>query len=104
MSGLSNGDNININGRTIEFVVEDTLGAALVEYAQHKIDSLGYTSLAADVFGAPMPVSTPTLYTSSDTWTIQSADGLTLSGVHYAPASSTGKWVVLIDLCVIIGL
>ncbi len=38
----------------------------------------------------------PDNYTAKETWTIESADGLELSGIHYTPENSNDKWVVII--------
>ena len=95
--GTADFESVNINWSAVAVDRRDTtIGSYLAEYALHKIDELGYPSLAADMFGAPSYTGTPSLYCSSETWTIQSTDGLTLSGVHYAPSQSSGKWAVLV--------
>ena len=95
--GTADFDSVNINWSSVAVDRRDTtIGSYLADYALHKIDELGYPSMAADMFGTPSYTGTPSLYTSSETWTIQSADGLTLSGLHYAPSQSTGKWAVLV--------
>ena len=91
-------ESINIVGMQDTAVNNDTLIAAgLVEYTQHKIDSLSAPSLAAEYFHNDYDYDwQPSLSVGSETWTIQSADELALNAVHYEPAESTGKWVVLV--------
>ena len=97
--GAATLDNINIINAsdTVSPIADTLIAAGLVEYTQHKIDSLSAPSLAAEYFHNDYDYDwQPSLSVGSETWTIQSADELALNAVHYEPAESTGKWVVLV--------
>ncbi len=108
--GAASLDNVNIIGGTFDTDTgsggDDTgsggnadtlIAAGLVEYTLHKVDSLSAPSLAAEYFHNDYDYDwQPTLSIGSETWTIQSSDELSLNAVHYQPAESSGKWVVLV--------
>ena len=94
-------DNINIVGADViddgDSDADTLIAAGLVEYTLHKVDALGAPALAAEYFHNDYDYDwQPTLSIGSETWTIQSSDDLSLNAVHYQPAESTGKWVVLV--------
>ena len=62
-----------------------------------KRTAAGYPVIAGLVFN-PEEITgpEPTNYSEKEDWTITSADGLELYGVHYTPENSNDKWVVLV--------
>ncbi len=94
-------DNINIVGADViddgDSDADTLIAAGLVDYILHKVDSLSAPALAAEYFHNDYDYDwQPSLSSGSETWTIQSNDGLALNAVHYQPAEATGKWVVLV--------
>ena len=93
LTGAANLENPNITGSY------DSLAKAFVINLQQKTES-GYPLIAALLFHPNEYHGFETLpeeyYESSETLTINSADGFELTGYHYTPENSNDKWAVII--------
>ena len=90
---------LNINEKQLvngELKENETIGAAFAEFMLKKTEK-GYPALGDTDMLDPDTVgsSAPSAYLTEN-WTIESADGLKLSGVHYAPENPKGQWIVLV--------
>ena len=95
----------NINADTINNSTAslDTTSGGDVEVATSLVGAMLYRTAAGYPVIAGLAFhpeeyhgDEPTNYASKETWTIESADGLELEGIHYTPENSNDKWVVVI--------
>ena len=82
---------------TVETVdANETLASYLAEQTLKKTDA-GYPAITPLFFDITISTDElPTKSVSSETWTIQSADDLTLTATYFTPENSTDKWVILV--------
>ena len=92
-----NDDKQLVNGEIVDAAENTTIGAAFAEFMLKKT-SKGYPALGDTDMLDPDTVGSEAPYNAylTENWTIESEDGLKLSGVHYAPENPKGQWIVLV--------
>ncbi len=91
LNGAASLDAINIESKGDVEIATSLVGAMLYRTEE------GYPVIAGIAFHPTVyHGDEPTNYAAKENWTIESADGLELEGVHYMPENSNDKWVVII--------